>query len=487
MRLSMWMIANRLSSLDLKLNIRDTAPAVLKSARRVYATNCVHVYSEGDDVICNGEGDTIRISNMDLLTGFEIVQSVFDYFQDWMDEMLRMLRERNYQGMVDLAWQVCRNPLILMDGNNKVIGITRQYPSNSLDGEWSYLCNYGYTSLNAVLQMRDSNADLEMLQHGVRSFRFPRAGMLEYGGCTYCMICNDITCGRLTLLSKDRELNPGDFQIIELLAGLLEPSLGQIYYENVINNTNVFFNLLMGKSYDKEMLDTQLSYQQWGMNDTYYLALIEVEDMADKKSMDRNVDMLVSTLLYHSHNYLPIKKAPYILLLSNRTMNAEGEMLTFLTTLETHNPIKISFSLPCHGVENIGYLYHQALYALENGKRYDPDRRLYDFFDYALDFMIESGSLEESVRACMPTVVKLWGMQQDQGDDLLLTLKTYLDHERSVTKTSEALFTHRNTVLYRIKKIQEILRRDLNDYYIRDYCRMSIRVLEYHALKSKEL
>ena len=194
MRLSMWMIANRLSSLDLKLNIRDTAPAVLKSARRVYATNCVHVYSEGDDVICNGEGDTIRISNMDLLTGFEIVQSVFDYFQDWMDEMLRMLRERNYQGMVDLAWQVCRNPLILMDGNNKVIGITRQYPSNSLDSEWSYLCNYGYTSLNAVLQMRDSNADLEMLQHGVRSFRFPRAGMLEYGGCTYCMICNDITC-----------------------------------------------------------------------------------------------------------------------------------------------------------------------------------------------------------------------------------------------------------------------------------------------------
>ena len=168
-------------------------------------------------------------------------------------------------------------------------------------------------------------------------------------------------------------------------------------------------------------------------------------------------------------------------------MNAEGEMLTFLMTLETHNPIKISFSLPCHGVENIGYLYHQALYALENGKRYDPDRRLYDFFDYALEFMIESGSLEESVRACMPTVVKLWGMQQDQGDDLLLTLKTYLDHERSVTKTSEALFTHRNTVLYRIKKIQEILRRDLNDYYIRDYCRMSIRVLEYHALKSKEL
>lgn len=487
MKLSMWMIANRLSSLDLKLDIRDSAPAVLKSARRVYATNCVHVYRDGEDVVCNGEGDTIRIPNMDLLTGFELVQGVFDYFQDWLDELLQMVRDRNYQGIVDLVWQVCRNPIILMDGNNRVLGITRQYPDNSLDEEWNYLCNYGYASINAVLQMRSSKEDLQMMQHGVKVFQFPQIRALEYGGCSYCMTCNDVICGRITLLNKEREINPGDFQIIELVAGILEPCLGQIYYEGVINNTNVFYNLLTGKSCDREMLDAQLSYHQWNIEDTYYMTLIEMQENADKKSMDRNIDMLIQTLMYHSGNYVAFKKTPYIVLLSNSKMNMEGEMLTFLTTLKTHNPIKISFSLPCHGILNIEYLYRQTLYALNSGKKDEPDKKLYDFFDYALNYIIETGSLDDSVRACMPTVVKLWIMQQKQGDDLFLTLKTYLDYERSVTKTSECLFTHRNTVLYRIKKIQEILRYNLNDPYVREYCRMSIRVLEYHALKSKEL
>lgn len=487
MRLSMWMIANRLSSLDLELDIRSSAPAVLKSARRVYATNCVHVYSEGEDVICNGEGDIIRIPNMDLLTGFEIIQGVFDYFQDWMDEILQMVRERNYQGIVDLAWYVCRNPIILMDGNNRVIGITRQYPDDSLDEEWYYLCNYGYTSLNAVSQMRDDKTGLEMLQHGPRAFQFPKTRILKYGGYSYCMSCNDIICGRITILSKERELNPGDFQMVELLARLLEPSLGQIYYESVLSNANVFYNLLTGKSFDRKMLDTQLSYQQWSMDDTYCLTLIEVTDGGKKSFISRNLDMLMQTLLYHSHNYVPIKKTPYILLLSSLRTNTGGEMREFLKVLETHNPIRISFSLPCCGIENIKFLYSQALYALNSGKTLHPEEQFSDFFDYALNYLIESGSLEDSVRACMPGVIHLWKMQQKQKDDLFLTLKTYLDHERSVTKTSETLFTHRNTVLYRIKKVQEILHQDLDDPYVREYCRMSIRVLELHTMKSKEL
>ena len=162
-------------------------------------------------------------------------------------------------------------------------------------------------------------------------------------------------------------------------------------------------------------------------------------------------------------------------------------MLDFLKVLETHNPIRISFSLPCRGVENVKFLYGQALYALNSGKIFHPEEQFSNFFDYALNYLIESGSLENSVRACMPEVIHLWKMQQKQKDDLFLTLKTYLDHERSIAKTSETLFTHRNTVLYRIKKVQEILHQDLDDPYVREYCRMSIRVLELHTMKSKEL
>ena len=87
MKLSMWMIANRLNQIDLELNIKKDAPIILKSARRAYATNCVHIFQSGNDVICNGEGDYIRIKDINISQGFEIVQSIFDFYNDWSDNI----------------------------------------------------------------------------------------------------------------------------------------------------------------------------------------------------------------------------------------------------------------------------------------------------------------------------------------------------------------------------------------------------------------
>ena len=97
LKLSMWMIANRLSSLDLELNIRDNAPPTLKSARRAYATNCVHVFQSGNDVVCNGEGDFIRVKDMNITEAFEIVQCVFDFYEDWYSGIVSMIRIKNFQ------------------------------------------------------------------------------------------------------------------------------------------------------------------------------------------------------------------------------------------------------------------------------------------------------------------------------------------------------------------------------------------------------
>ncbi|MBQ0134780.1 MAG: hypothetical protein KBS46_06610, partial [Clostridiales bacterium] len=113
MKLSMWMIANRLSAMDMQMELAEDAPVTLNSARLAYATNCVHVYSDGSDVVCKGDGGTLRFHNMDLRTGFEVVQSVFDYFEDWKSCMQEDISAQNFQAAISLAWQVLHNPIIL--------------------------------------------------------------------------------------------------------------------------------------------------------------------------------------------------------------------------------------------------------------------------------------------------------------------------------------------------------------------------------------
>lgn len=50
--------------------------------------------------------------------------------------------------------------------------------------------------------------------------------------------------------------------------------------------------------------------------------------------------------------------------------------------------------------------------------------------------------------------------------DMVNTLKVYLEAYRNISKTAKLLVIHRNTLLYRITKIEEILGRDLNDPHV---------------------
>ena len=53
--------------------------------------------------------------------------------------------------------------------------------------------------------------------------------------------------------------------------------------------------------------------------------------------------------------------------------------------------------------------------------------------------------------------------QEDHGTNLLETLNAYLANQRSWQRTSAALHVHRQTVLYRIRKIEELTHRDLSE------------------------
>lgn len=51
---------------------------------------------------------------------------------------------------------------------------------------------------------------------------------------------------------------------------------------------------------------------------------------------------------------------------------------------------------------------------------------------------------------------KLYNYRKQQRQDLLITLKTYLDHNQNLTRTAQDLFVHYKTAAYRIERITEI-------------------------------
>lgn len=87
--------------------------------------------------------------------------------------------------------------------------------------------------------------------------------------------------------------------------------------------------------------------------------------------------------------------------------------------------------------------------------------------------------------ACHPDVRRLWLREQEEKDGLFATFSSYLKHERSVLNTSQDVYIHRNTLLYRIRKIKEFLESDLDDAYTRNYMQLSVMVLELYEMLRK--
>jgi purine catabolism regulator len=72
-------------------------------------------------------------------------------------------------------------------------------------------------------------------------------------------------------------------------------------------------------------------------------------------------------------------------------------------------------------------------------------------------------SFEEGGALVQRLLGPIFDYEQSQEGDLLVTLKTYLDTQRSWQKTASALFAHRQTIIYRMRKIGELTDLDMTE------------------------
>lgn len=87
----------------------------------------------------------------------------------------------------------------------------------------------------------------------------------------------------------------------------------------------------------------------------------------------------------------------------------------------------------------------------------DPEI-LHDYYDHTI------GPLEEYDRV--------------NGGDLTATLRRYLQFNGSIKETSERMFVHRNTVGYKLKRIESILQVNLSDFAVREMLSVGLHVKE---------
>ena len=151
-------------------------------------------------------------------------------------------------------------------------------------------------------------------------------------------------------------------------------------------------------------------------------------------------------------------------------LNEKNEITDFDAFLERLMPILTQYKLiagissPFSAIHQLRDYAFQARKAMDLGPLMDAEENVFLFSDYILTYIAELCLKNTNIEMlCPPELTRLIMYSQDNGEELLETLKVYLRCGRSKTETSKKMYVHMNTVKYRITQIQKITGCDFSD------------------------
>lgn len=128
---------------------------------------------------------------------------------------------------------------------------------------------------------------------------------------------------------------------------------------------------------------------------------------------------------------------------------------------------KIGIGRPYEGLENAFKSLKDAEKAIEAGKKY-VDAEIIDFDELGIyKIFCQDNLKEELMKFYRSTLMPFCEYDTKRNTELVRTLEVYFETNGNLKKMSQKLFTHYNTILYRINRICEITDMDLNDEHDR--------------------
>lgn len=139
---------------------------------------------------------------------------------------------------------------------------------------------------------------------------------------------------------------------------------------------------------------------------------------------------------------------------------------------------RAAFSSALSSYRDMSVAYRQAQAAMKYGVRLHPEKLAYYYREYYIYDMIDSYSKRFPLEKMYVQKLSLLMDAKNYKSSNLYLLRTYLANERNISQTAKALYMHRNSVIYRVTRIRELLDMDFEDPDVRLRLLISFKILE---------
>jgi len=139
-----------------------------------------------------------------------------------------------------------------------------------------------------------------------------------------------------------------------------------------------------------------------------------------------------------------------------------AETIVAMMNAEALLDVKVAYGTVVQELKDVSKSYKEAKMALDVGKIFYAEKKVIAYSTLGIGRLI----YQLPVNLCKIFIEEIFGdnVPMDLDEETLNTLNKFFENNLNVSETSRQLFVHRNTLVYRIEKIQKSTGLDLRSF-----------------------
>lgn len=478
MKLSMQIFANWLKNYQLEAQITSNrfeieavrlfSPEVTLKEDTLYIGRLRDFFKNGNErVLCAHRNDMLLLDTTDLDGVLNCVLDALTFYTGWDNTMLNLLTSgAMLQDLFDASQDVLGRPAFLLDTYQRHLAHTSNYGIGEVDELWDLILQYGSCDMDFLLKLNQTDPgrakrqglyvyETDLLPHKAYNHNFSLQGNF-LGSATMIPLHGPITEGELDcfLLFCAYIQKWFETHIQEQHALILESQLRAVISDRDANADDLRRRLLL-----------------LGFQETDSLIFIKLD--APLKPYNINEHLSRSLNIAFSHILAATVELSVCLLCNISRCSLEETkqaLVPWLKNSKYYGTIGTFFTLQDSVYDSYRYVKVTSLYVKKEVGE------LYDGKDYVLSYLFSEMKRTAAPTLLHPALSLLGEYDRQHSTDFYETLYQYLKNDRSIAETARAMNLHRNTLLYRLKRLEELVTEDFSDSMVRLYLLLSFEI-----------
>lgn len=426
-------------------------------------------------------------SPVDIIDLYNELLDLFERMAAWSEKVTDVLLDRNpVSQAIALFSEVTNNPFWYADSAMRVVYMSDDRGLSEFSPKWRRQLESGWYSSSTISTLV-SSGDLEKLSVSSKAWLFEDIGKTyTIPFTTKAVFVNGSIVGYLFAIQLHFESCTRDLELSEYLGNVIanfikhggvDAQRSKHFCEQALRAR------LAGNELSAAECDELLDMLSWSSAQGFIVAAF---DRSDDPSNLHEVPQVQVELLRKCLGFGQVfSYDAYVILFTSTEELAydeiEREIGNVCTTLGWKAGVSDEFS----EFASTSTYYGQAQIALRKGQAADPDKSYYCYRDYSIAYIGHKVSLVMDEPLYLhPDVRRLIKHDEEKSSHLAETLCVHLMNERNITKTAADLGLHRNSVIYRMSTIEEIIESDLDDDDNRFDLMLSLHIVKPGATAS---